>query len=94
MKSILKIGALIYFIYKTIVIGRNYFTISNVQNDNEQNKKTKKLRNEFIWYIAGSVIFFFEVLGNPPHPSPAAKLGDTFPPRGRLNLYISLREMI
>lgn len=63
MKSILKLGAFIYFLYKAIVSGRDYFAVRNDQNDQEQKKKARKLRNEFIWYIAGSAIFFFAILG-------------------------------
>lgn len=63
MGSIFNVGFLVYFIYKAIVSGREYFAVTNVQNDSEPTKETKKLRNSFIWNIAGAVILFLATLG-------------------------------
>ncbi len=63
MGSILKVGALVYFIYKAIVNGREYFASTSVQNDSEPTEETKELRDTFIWNIAGAVILFLATLG-------------------------------
>ena len=63
MGSTIEVCFLIYCVYKSIYVGHSFFSALNNQFETEMPKQTKKLRNEFIWYLAGVVIFFFSVLG-------------------------------
>lgn len=63
MKSLLYLGFLVYSVFKTIECGRNYFAEISVQNNGKRDKKTKKFRNDFIFYILWSIVLFFALLG-------------------------------
>lgn len=63
MGVIFDIGVLVYFIYKSIVSGREYSNITSAQKS-KPTKEAKELRNIFICNIAGAVIFFVVVMRN------------------------------